>query len=126
MEVSAYSRELSRDSAFAIKLVLTAGGARAHSAVARGFGVAANVADARVQQALVAKVFAVHVLDAPEAAGGERALLRAFGDVHFRSLFGREAQSGGCEGSGQLLEDRGHRRGANQRDEEAEERTAGR
>jgi hypothetical protein len=86
-------------------LLLTTSGSRAHSAVAWRLGVATNVADARVQQALVAKVFAVHVLDAPEAAGGERALLRAFGDVHFGSLFGRETQGGGCERSGQLLED---------------------
>lgn len=97
---------------------LTAGGSRAHSAVARGLGVATNVADAGVQQALVSKVFAVHVLDAPEAAGGDRALLRAFGDVHLRSLFGRKAQCGGCERSCQLLEDRGHCRGAKQREQE--------
>lgn len=71
--------------------VLTSSSSRAHSAISGSIAVAANVADARVQQALVAKVFAVHVLDAPEAAGGERALLRAFGDVHFRSLLGREA-----------------------------------
>ena len=71
--------------------ILTASSSRAHGAVAGRFGVAANVADARVQQALVSKVFAVHVLDAPEAAGGDGALLRAFRDVHLSSLFGREA-----------------------------------
>jgi len=80
---------------------LTTSAARAHGAVAGALGVAADVADAGVQQALAAKVFAVHVFDAPEAAGGQGAFLRAVGDVHFGGgLFGRKAQGGGCEGSG--------------------------
>lgn len=97
---------------------LTASGSRAHGAVAGALGVAADVADAGVEQALVAEIFAVHVLDAPEAAGGDCALLRAFGDVHSgEGLLGCEAQGGGCEGSGQLLEDRGHYRGADEKRE---------
>jgi hypothetical protein len=57
----------------------TTGVARAHGPVRRAARVAANVADARVVQALVAKVLAVQVLDAPEAAGGDRGRLGALG-----------------------------------------------
>lgn len=96
---------------------LTSSTTRAHGAVAGALCVAADVADAGVQQALAAKVLAVHVLDAPEASGGQGALLRAVGDVHFGGLFGGETQGGGCEGPGQLLEDRAHYRGAEQREQ---------
>lgn len=100
---------------------LTSCSTRAHGAVAGVVGVAADVADAGVQQALVAKVFAVHVLDAPEAAGGERALLRALRDIHSGGLFGCETQGGGGEWAGQLLEDTGHRRGAGKREQDEDE-----
>ena len=99
---------------------LTTSAARAHGAVAGALGVAANVTDAGVEQALAAKVFAVHVLDAPEAAGGEGALLRAVGDVHSGGLFGCEACGCVGKGSGQggeLLEERAHYRGAEQREQ---------
>ena len=103
---------------------LTSSAARAHSAVARALGVAANVPDAGVQQALAAKVFAVHVLDAPEAAGGDGALLRAVGDVHSGGLFGCETEGGRGEWAGQFLEERGHYRGAGQREQQVEEDVA--
>jgi hypothetical protein len=98
-------------------LQLTTSAARAHSAVAGALCVATNVADAGVQQALAAKVFAVHVLDAPEAAGGQGAFLRAVGDVHSGGLFGREAEGGRGEWAGQFLEERGHYRGAEHREQ---------
>ena len=48
----------------------------AHGAIRRGVGPAARVAHARVQQALAGReVLAEQVLDAPEAAGGERGAL---------------------------------------------------
>ena len=84
---------------------------------AGALGVAANVTDAGVQQSLAAKVFAVHVLDSPEAAGGQGAFLRAVGDVHSGGLFGCETKGGRSEWAGQFLKERGHYRGAEHREQ---------
>lgn len=58
---------------------LTTASAGADGPVAGILRITANVPNPRVQQAFALKVVAVHVLHAPEAAGGDDALLSAFG-----------------------------------------------
>lgn len=53
----------------------------AYSAIARTIRVATDVAYASVEETFVAVFVAVHVLDAPEAAGGNGELLSAFGQA---------------------------------------------
>ena len=68
---------------------LTTSGSGTHAAVARTCCVSADITHARVVEAFVGELLAEHVLDAPEAAGGEGGLLRSGGDG-----------AGGCDGEG--------------------------
>lgn len=68
---------------------LTAGRPGTHAAVTRTCGVPADIPHARIVEAFVGELLAEHVLDAPEAAGGEGSLLRSGGDG-----------AGGCDGEG--------------------------
>lgn len=77
-----------------------AGAAAADAAVGRVLGVATDVADTRVEEALAVEVLAVEVLDAPETAGGDGALLGRVGDGGTLGGFGGgEARGAGCEGA---------------------------
>ena len=91
-------------------VTLTSSPPTTNSPITRILRIAPNIPYPRIQQPFLAKVFAVHVLDAPEAAGGDCALLRAVGDVHGGGggLVGGEAQGAGCERAGEALEDGGH------------------
>lgn len=80
----------------------------ADGAVRRILQVAADVADLTVQKALAAKVLAVQVLGAPEAARGDGAALRRVGD--------------GGGGVGRHGEARGVREGADEAGEEGRQR----
>lgn len=68
---------------------LTSRSTRTHGFVARTLQVAADVAYARIQQALVVKVPTEEVLDAPEATSCDGTFLRAWGRFH---------GCGGCRG----------------------------
>ena len=85
--------------------------AGAHAAVRGVGGVAADVTNARVDQAGVGECFAVHVLDAPEAAGGDGGLLGAWWGVH----------GGNAAGGGELAQEagyEGHQEGAEKEEDE--------
>lgn len=99
-----------------------AGAPAADGAVRGVFGVAADVAYARVEEAFArAEVVAVHVFDAPEAAGGEGGLLGAVREGHGRcGLFGGEVHCGGCEGAHEAVEEAGHGVGAEEGEEDFE------
>lgn len=65
--------------------VRTAGVPAADRPIARALRVAANVSDPRIDKALVAaggEFAPKHMLDTPEAAGGDGGRLRAGRDVH--------------------------------------------
>jgi hypothetical protein len=83
--------------------LLTACPPTADGAVPRVLNVAANVPDARIQQPLLGKLAPEHVLDAPEAASGDRGRLRAGGNVD--GLGGGGAHAEGAQEAGQ----KGHR-----------------
>lgn len=68
---------------------LTTGRPRTHTAVTGTGSVSADIAYARVVETFVGELLAEHVLDAPEAAGGEGGFLGGGGDG-----------SGGCDGQG--------------------------
>lgn len=84
---------------------LTAGRPGTHAAVTGTRSVTADVTYARVVEALVAEFLAEHVLDAPEAAGGEGSLLGAGGD----GAGGRDGEGGaGNEGAEEAGDEGGH------------------
>lgn len=77
----------------------------AHGAVARAVCVAADVAHTGIQQALVRKSLAIHVLNAPEAACGDGGALCAGGNVHWgcgSGVHGEWAEEAGDEGHGEV------------------------
>lgn len=82
-----------------------AGVAAADGAVGRVGEVAADVADAGVDEALLGEVLAVEVLDAPEAAGGDGGLLRARREGGAGGGVGGEGHCGGCEGASEAGEE---------------------
>lgn len=86
-------------------LELTACSPTAHCAVPRVLRVAANIPNARIIQALLAKLAPVHVLHAPETPCGNSRRLCALGQVHRWCGRGRHA---GCEWPEELGE-KGHR-----------------
>lgn len=81
--------------------------ARAHSPVPGVRGIATDIPHLRIQQAFVLEVLAEEVLDAPEAAGGDGALLGVVGDLG--GGFGGEGEAGGGgEGAEEALQEGGH------------------
>lgn len=86
---------------------------RAHLLVTRVRGIATGVAHAGIVQALVAKVLAVEVLDAPEAAGADGGLLGTLGDVGARRAAAAVSGDahGGRHGAEEALDERGHGKG---------------
>jgi hypothetical protein len=81
----------------------TAGVPGADGAVGGVGRVTTDVAHARVVEPFAAEVLAVHVLDAPEAAGGDGGALGAFGDGCGRGHgcgLGEGAEQTGEEGHG--------------------------
>lgn len=84
---------------------------RTHKPITRIVRRASNVPDLRVQQSLPpTKVFAVQVLDAPEAPGRDGAFLGVVGQLHGGLTLGteREASRGGCERPEEPREETGH------------------
>jgi len=61
---------------------LTSSATAADGVVGWVLRVSANVADARIENLVLSEVVAVHVLDSPEASGGQGGLLRAFWHSH--------------------------------------------
>jgi hypothetical protein len=87
----------------------TTGATGAYCAVRRVGLVTADIAYAGIVQALVAKVLAVQVLDAPEAAGCNGGLLGAFGDGNGRGHGGlrERSEEAGDEGHAREYRDEG-------------------
>lgn len=86
----------------------TSGAAAADSSVVGALGVAADVADAGIEQALAVEMFTVEVLDAPEATGGDGAFLSVGGEV-LGGAVGVEAHAGsGGEGAEEAGDEVGH------------------
>lgn len=79
---------------------LTASLSGAHGAVGGVGGVAADVAYPRIVEALVAKMLAIHVLDAPEAAGCDGGFFGSLGN-------GDGGGTGHCGGLGEWTEEAG-------------------
>jgi hypothetical protein len=73
---------------------LTACSSRAYGAVAGVVRVASDVADAGIEEALVLEVFAIHVFDTPEAAGGDGGFLGPFGHGHLSRRVGAKVHRG--------------------------------
>lgn len=105
--------------------ILTSSPPAAHSPITRVLRVTANVSYSRIQQSLLAKVLAVHVLNAPEAACGNREFLRALWHSHLSSLVRSETHGTRGERPREALEDRSHREGVGgaECDEEVEQRS---
>ena len=87
-----------------------AGFPTADGAVGGAGGVAADVADFGVEEAVaVAELLAEEVLDAPEAAGGYGALLGVGGEGSGGCCGGVEGEGGGgCERAEEAGEEGGH------------------
>ena len=69
----------------------------ADRAIGRIVGVASDVSDTCVDQTFTGKLLAVHVLDAPKAAGGNGAFLSIGGDLWARGVRRVESGGAGCE-----------------------------
>ena len=99
--------------------------------VPRVLRVAAAVADLRIEQALVLELLAERMLHAPEAAGGDGALLDVVGHRRvLRRLLGCQAHAlgGGHEGPEEPLHERRHvgrHEDGGEEGEEEDERGAG-
>ena len=84
--------------------------ARAHGAVGRVGGVAANVADFGIEETFIGEVFAEEVLHAPEAAGGYGAFLGVFRKSDGAAVVGgvKGHRGRGCEGAEEAGKEGGH------------------